>query len=112
MIVLKSRLFPIGKFAAINLFGIVLFKRKSFERKSAQSIIRLLRHEAIHTEQMKELLFIGFYIIYVLEWLYRLVFHTKTAYKGLSFEVEAYSNQDNLGYLTKRKHFAQWRRKV
>jgi len=112
MIVLKSSIFPLGKFSAINLFGIVILKKKSVERKSVQSIIRLLRHEAIHTEQMKELLFIGFYIIYVLEWLYRLVFHTKTAYKGLSFEVEAISNQGTLGYLTSRRHFAQWRRKV
>lgn len=66
-------------------------------------------HEAIHTAQMKELLYVFFYVIYFLEWLYRLIFHTKTAYMGISFEREAYDNEANLNYLDTRKHFAQWR---
>lgn len=68
-------------------------------------------HEAIHTAQMKELLYVFFYVIYFLEWLYRLVFHTKTAYIGISFEREAYENEENLKYLDTRKHFAQWRKR-
>ena len=54
---------------------------------------------------MKELLFIFFYIIYFLEWIVRL-FINKNAYRSISFEKEAYSNEDNLEYLKTRKHFA------
>lgn len=59
---------------------------------------------------MKELGYILFYIIYVVEWLVRL-FMKGNAYRNISFEKEAYSNQYNLAYLGKRKHFAQWRSK-
>jgi hypothetical protein len=45
------------------------------------------------------------------EWVYRLVFHTRTAYRGISFEREAFCHQKDYEYLTKRKPFAQWRRK-
>jgi len=54
---------------------------------------------------MKELLFIFFYIIYILEWLIRL-FINKNAYKNISFEKEAYSNENNLEYLKTRKCFS------
>lgn len=69
-------------------------------------------HEDIHTAQMQELGYIGFYIIYFLEWVYRLIFHTKTAYRGISFEREAYEHEaDGWLYLKRRKHYAQWRKK-
>lgn len=29
---------------------------------------------------------------------------------GISFEKEAYENEENLKYLDTRKHFAQWRK--
>lgn len=69
-----------------------------------------INHEKIHTAQMRELWYIGFYILYFLEWVYRLVFHTRTAYRGISFEREAYVNQSNYRYLAKRRRYAQWRR--
>ena len=31
---------------------------------------------------------------------------TKLAYKNISFEREAYSNQSNLSYLSERKHYS------
>lgn len=70
--------------------------------------VSAMNHEYIHTEQMKELWYVGFYILYILEWLYRLVFHAKTAYKGISFEREAYQHEKDLDYLKTRKRFAQW----
>ena len=54
---------------------------------------------------MKELLFIFFYIIYFLEWIVRLFINTN-AYRSISFEKEAYSNENNLEYLKTRKHFS------
>jgi hypothetical protein len=32
-----------------------------------------------------------------------------TAYRGISFEVEAYEHQYDYDYLKSRKRFAQWR---
>lgn len=106
MKIIYSNIIPVGKFLAINLFGLLIVKKKW--KKYLGPTVR--NHEEIHTAQMKELWFIPFYILYFFEWLYRLVFHTKTAYRGISFEVEAYANEKNLEYLETRKHYAMWRR--
>ena len=62
-------------------------------------------HEAIHTKQMKELLYVPFYILYILEWLYRLT-QKGNAYKNVSFEKEAYNNENDMDYIDKREHFS------
>ena len=69
---------------------------------------QILCHEAIHTQQIKELLFVGFYICYVFEWLVRLLYHrdSKKAYKAISFEREAFENDADSNYLKCRKLFA------
>lgn len=104
MRIVASKILPFKGFLAVNLFGILFIRNEYLEGFRAED----MNHEYIHTEQMKELLYVGFYILYVLEWIYRLVFHTKTAYRGISFEREAYGHQDDLDYLKTRKHFAQW----
>ena len=111
MILVKNRLIPFGKFIAMNLFGVVFVRKDKIDKMSTGNFARLLRHESIHTAQIVELLFVGFYVIYIIEWIYRLLFHTKNAYKGISFEVEANSHEDEIGYLDGRRHFEQWRRK-
>ena len=63
-------------------------------------------HEAIHTKQMKELLYVPFYILYILEWLYRLT-QKGNAYKNVSFEKEAYDNENDMDYLNKREYFSR-----
>jgi len=107
MIIIRNSLLPIGRgLAAINLFCILFVKHGM--RISPQ----LLNHEAIHSRQMRELLYIPFYIIYVAEWLWRLIQHnghTGKAYRAISFEREAYNHGDDLGYLARRRCFAQWR---
>jgi len=106
MKIIYNKVLPFKGFLAINLFG-VLFVRSELKDKVTEQTIN---HESIHTAQMKELLWVFFYLLYVLEWLYRLVFHTKTAYRGISFEREAYDNQDNPEYLASRKPYAMWRK--
>ena len=71
---------------------------------------QILRHEAIHFAQQKELLIIGFYIVYIFEYLYKLVKFRNhfAAYTSISFEIEAYKNQRDINYLQKRKHFSMW----
>lgn len=63
-----------------------------------------INHELIHTEQMKEMIYVFFYLWYFVEWLVRL-FGKGNAYRNISFEREAYDNDDNLNYLNERKPF-------
>lgn len=106
MLIIYNRIIPFGKsYIAINLFGVVFAKEplnKTF-----------LLHEKIHTVQQKELLFVGFYILYVMEWLFRLLLYRnlRKAYRTISFEREAYQNQQTDDYLEKRKHFA-WIKRI
>lgn len=99
MKVIKNNLIPLKGFLAINLFGIL------FVRDNAEISERTIRHESIHTRQMQELLYIVFYLIYIIEWFVRL-FMIGNAYRNISFEKEAYENQDNESYLKERKSFA------
>ena len=105
MKIIYNKLIPLKGFSAINLCGVV-FARKELKPLGKATI----QHEEIHTAQMKELWYVGFYILYLFEWIYRLIFHTKAAYKGISFEVEAYNNQWRNKYLEYRKPYAMWRK--
>lgn len=96
---------PFKGFRAINLFGVC------FVREGQPMPPHSINHEEIHTAQMKELCYVGFYLIYFLEWLVRLIITPTVAYRNISFEREAYDNQYNYDYLKSRKRFAQWRRK-
>ena len=103
MRIIYNDIIPLKGFSAVNLFG-VIFARKSERPLSATT----LNHESIHTEQMKELLYVGFYLCYLIEWLVRL-FRRGNAYRNISFEREAYACEHNPGYLQIRRRFAQWR---
>lgn len=107
MKIIYNKIIPFKGFKAINLFGI-LFTKKSLTEYE-------INHESIHTEQMKELLYIGFYIIYFFEWIYKYLFtkyrFTHNAYRNVSFEKEAYNNEKDLNYIEqRRKHYAMWRK--
>lgn len=67
MKIIYNNIIPFPGFAAINLFG-VIFARKKYRPLSETTV----NHEAIHTEQMKELLYVGFYLCYLVEWIVRL----------------------------------------
>ena len=99
MKIIRNKYIPFQGFKAINLFGIL------FVRGNARISERTLRHEAIHTAQMKEMLYIGFYIWYIIEWLIRL-FMKGNAYRNISFESEAYKHQNELDYDKLRNRFA------
>ena len=109
MKVIYNNVIPFKGFLAINLFG-VLFVRKDASSGSKLSDTTI-RHESIHTAQMKELGYIFFYLIYFIEWIIRLFTNPGAAYYSISFEQEAYNNQYDRNYLKNRKHFAQWRKK-
>jgi hypothetical protein len=104
MKLIYNKWLPFKGFRAINLFGVC------FVREGNTMPPHSINHEKIHTAQMRELWYIGFYALYFMEWLYRLVFHTSTAYRGISFEREAFEHQYDYDYLEHRERFAQWRR--
>ena len=101
MKIVRTSILPFHGFSAINLLGIL------FVHHGVYLSNELINHERIHTAQQRELLFVFFYIIYIIEWLVRLPMRGN-AYRNISFEREAYSNQRNLGYLKSRQLFA-WR---
>lgn len=95
---LKRKRMP-GGFYAINLCGIVI---AAGPLNAAE-----LNHERIHTAQMVELGFVGFYLWYVVEWLWLFMRYRNwlKAYFGIRFEREAYRHQGDMGYLKRRKHY-------
>ena len=108
MIVIKNKIIPFGRFYAINLFGI-MFQKDDGRQHSSAFYERTVYHEKIHSAQMRELLFVFFYIIYFLEWIIKAL-TGKDAYHRISFEKEAHQYQTDYDYLKRRKHFAQWRK--
>ena len=68
------------------------------------------RHEHIHTLQQRELLFVGFFIWYIVEWLVRLLQYrnAKQAYLNISFEREAYAHENDKDYEQRRRHYASF----
>lgn len=102
-VIIKCRLIPKGY--CVNLFGTIWTRDKSWIDRA------VINHERIHTAQQRELLFIPFYLLYLLEWLIRLIQYRNQdkAYRNISFEREAYANGHNIEYLKGRRRYASFR---
>ena len=102
MEIVRNNIIPFKGYKAVNLFGIL------FVRGDAVMASVDINHESIHTAQMKEMLYVFFYLWYVIEWLVRIVRYRNahTAYRNIGFEREAYMNQGNMGYLQGRGRYA------
>lgn len=124
MIVIKNKFIPFKGYETINLFGIL------FTRGDVDDIE--YNHESIHTVQFIECMILSmviitilsaifnfsllwvllsipmYYIQYGLEYIIIRCFHKKQgdAYHDVSFEEEAYANEQNLNYNNTRTPFA------
>lgn len=124
MKVIYNNWFPFGSYKILNLFGFLFSKDNTLDEID-------INHEAIHTEQIKELALVGlllvllidiifnvplwcylfgislFYIWYGIEYIFVRFFHKKQndGYHDVSLEEEAYINEFDLNYLDNRKHF-------
>jgi hypothetical protein len=98
MRIIRNNIIPFSGYKAMNLFGVL------FVRGNARIDDITLNHEKIHTAQIKEMLYVFFYVWYVIEWFIRLP--KGNAYRNISFEREAYNNEKDLRYLDNRKRFA------
>lgn len=100
MKIVYNNILPVKGFTAMNLFGVV-FARNEYRPLNR----RIQNHEAIHTAQMKEMMYILFYIWYLVEWLIKLFRYGRKAYENISFERESYTYQYDYSYLKKRKKY-------
>jgi len=87
---------------AITIFPFILLS----DKQSKEDKI-LLNHEMIHIRQQLELLVIPFYLWYFFEFVVRYLItgDRYSAYINISFEKEAYSNENNPDY---NKHKKFW----
>lgn len=100
------------KIGGITLWPFVVLREKHNANKWARErAARIINHESIHIKQQEELLIIPFYVLYITEWFIKLFFYGKQAYYNISFEREAYDNDDNLEYLSSRKNY-RWIKRI
>lgn len=103
MKVIRNKYLPPKGYKAITLWPFI-FVRKPY-------VLGLIdrNHEEIHGYQEKEMLIIPFFIWYVVEFIIKYIyyrFNWHKAYRSISFEREAYSNQETLTYFNRREPFA------
>lgn len=103
-VIVRTKIVP--RMFCVNIFGTMWMRDPSWLTP------QVVNHERIHTAQQRELLFIPFYVVYLLEWLmhFARLRNWYRAYQAISFEREAYSHGNDLTYLSRRRHYAQWRR--
>lgn len=100
-LIVSKYLIPKG-YRGMAVFPFVLMKY-DFDKTNGIFV----NHEKIHLRQQLELLIIPFFIWYFFEFLFRLIQYKNKdlAYRNISFEREAYSNEKNLNYLKNRSFF-------
>ena len=105
MILISKRIFP-ERFEGLTLWPVIILKHDNLKEDEV-----LINHERIHLKQQLELLILPFYILYFLEWLIGIVKYSNMhlAYRNISFEREAYQNEENLEYLKTRSLFGFFR---
>jgi hypothetical protein len=98
--IFTSRLVP---YSAIALYPFIFIRHEGLRNNAS-----LIHHEKIHHRQQLELLIVGFYMLYGINYLFNLLkyrAHYK-AYREIIFEREAYAMDKDFGYLKRRKLFA------
>ena len=112
--VIYNKLIPFKGFCAINLCTFIFVREEYREifKRFKELYKKMLNHESIHSAQQKELLFIFFFIIYLIEYGINLIKYKDTdlAYRNISFEREAYEHEGDYDYLKSRKLFSMWRK--
>lgn len=105
---IKTNIIPPKGFAAITLYPFVFVRKEWAQRTNIEKYWNVMQHEEIHGAQQKEMLLIGFYLWYLVEWLVKWAYYMDAvkAYKAISFEREAYANESDATYLYNRSHFA------
>lgn len=103
MILIVNKYLLGKQFKGVSIWPFVILKTK--ELKDDQYF---MNHEKIHLRQQIELFVLPFYIWYLVEYLFRLIQYRDAflAYKNISFEREAYTQEMKEDYLSERKFWA------
>lgn len=98
-LIIAKYLIPKG-YRGLAFFPFVLLKSQ-FDKNDKI----FLNHERIHLRQQLEMLIFPFYIWYFFEFYLRWIQYRNfdLAYRNISFEREAYTNENDHDYLQKRK---------
>jgi hypothetical protein len=103
MKVIRCSWFPPHSYKAISLVWWIVVRSDCKFDEIDQN------HEEIHGKQQREMLVLPFLLWYGIEYAIRLVLNGmshRKAYKGISFEQEAYDNESDMKYLGKRKPYS------
>lgn len=106
MKIVYNNVIPFPGYKTINLFGVL------FVRKGATIDAKTINHESIHTAQMKEMLYIFFYLWYAIEYIIIFFYYLgkdksqSKRYHEVGFEEEAYAYESDMSYLANRKHYS------
>lgn len=117
MKIVENSILPFGGYKAMTILKWI-FVHKGVELSEVD-----INHEAIHWEQEKELLIVGFYLLYCAFYLYEVVRCMfdgrrgatamsyrnglfRRAYRSIAFEREAYQHEEDMLYIYQRKHYA------
>lgn len=89
-----------------RIIGMTIFPFIFMRKDSVNPVV--INHESIHIRQQLETLIIGFYLMYLLFWIWNTItpIIPGGSYYRIPFEKEAYSNENNQNYLKTRKPFA------
>ena len=127
MKVIYNKFIPFKGFYAITIIKWIFVREeyKCFNRSCIYN--KMINHESIHEQQILDFtpeMFpswlkytigsICFYLLYGLEWLFKLIpclITKKSAYRSLCAEQEAYENEKNFDYIKNRSKLS-WLKKI
>jgi hypothetical protein len=91
---------PFLPMAGMAIFPFILIKKINYRDQR-----HFIYHEKIHLVQQLEMLLLGFYVLYFLNYVVNLLKYRnhEKAYLNIVFEREAYTMETDLSYLKKRR---------
>ncbi len=97
--ILVNRFLLRKKFSGMAIWPFILVRHPALREN-----IVFINHERIHLRQQVELLVVFFYLWYSVEFLIRwaMLKNRFLAYRAISFEREAYAEENNISYLKQR----------
>ncbi len=100
MILIVNKYLLGKRFSGVCLWPFVIVKDKALKEDSY-----FINHEKIHLRQQIEMLVLPFFVWYFIEYFFRFLKYGNAflAYKNISFEREAYSQEMKQDYLKERK---------
>lgn len=102
--IIRNKIIPPSAWKFINLLG-VLWTHMNTKITEANA-----NHEYTHTLEMQELGYIGFYVLYILNFIVNFLYYWnwKKSYKMVIFEIEANMHEDESSYNANRSHYAEF----